>query len=89
MATNAELAAPATEEQQKEASQRLDAWVSEVVDWHFDPATGCPFWLDYASKLSWDPRKEVRTFADINKFEPFQDEWLRGGPHERWVPKGH
>ncbi len=89
MTTNAESAAPATEEQQKKASQRLDAWVAEVVDWHFDPATGCPFWLDYASKLSWDPRKEVRAFADINKFEPFQDEWLRGGPHERWVPKGH
>ena len=28
----------------------LDAWVREVVDWHFDPATGCPFWLDYATK---------------------------------------
>ena len=88
MATNAELAAPAREEQKKEARDRLDAWVAEVIDWHFDPATGCPFWLEYASKLSWDPRKEVRTFADIAKFEPFQDEWLRGGPHERWVPKG-
>ena len=88
MATNAELAAPARDEQTKEARERLDAWVAEEIDWHFDPATGCPFWLDYASKLSWDPRREARRFADIAKFEPFQDEWLRGGPHERWVPKG-
>ena len=28
------------------ARQRLDAWVREVMEWHFDPATGCPFWLD-------------------------------------------
>ena len=26
----------------------LDAWTREVVAWHFDPATGCPFWLDFA-----------------------------------------
>ena len=35
----------------------LDAWVREVVAWHFDPATGSPFWLDYAKKLGWDPRE--------------------------------
>jgi len=22
-----------------------------IVEWNFDPATGCPFWLDYAKKL--------------------------------------
>ena len=66
----------------------LDAWVREVVDWHFDPATGCPFWLEYAKKAGWDPRKEIKTFADLHRFEPFQDEWLRGGPVQRWIPKG-
>src|SRR5262245_50147320 len=30
------------------AREALDAWVREVVAWHFDPATGCSFWLDYA-----------------------------------------
>src|SRR5215470_7520816 len=25
----------------------LDAWVREIVDWHFTPETGCPFWLEY------------------------------------------
>ena len=29
----------------------LDAHVREIIAWHFDPATGSPFWLDYAKKL--------------------------------------
>src|SRR6187399_281606 len=66
----------------------LDRWVREVVDWHFDPATGCSFWLDFAKKAGWDPRREIRTFADLQRFGEFEDEWLRGGPVERWVPKG-
>ena len=41
------------------AREALDAWVREMVAWHFDPATGCPFWLDYAKKLGWDPRREI------------------------------
>jgi len=32
------------------AGEARDAWVREVVQWHFDPATGCPFWLDFAKK---------------------------------------
>ncbi len=43
-----------------DARQRLDAWTREVVQWHFDPQTGCPFWLDYAARLDWDPREEIR-----------------------------
>jgi phenylacetate-coenzyme A ligase PaaK-like adenylate-forming protein len=70
------------------AREVLDAWVREVVAWHFDPASGCPFWLDYAKKLSWDPRHEINGFDDLRRFGPFEDEWLRGGPVERWVPRG-
>ena len=66
----------------------LDAWVREVIAWHFDPETGCPFWLDFAKDLSWDPRKEIQTYDDLSRFGFFQDEWLRGGPVRRWVPKG-
>ena len=71
-----------------EARSRLDAHTREIVAWHFDPNTGCPFWLDYAGKLGWDPRKEVRSYDDLRKFPRFEDEWLRGGPVRRWVPKG-
>ncbi len=66
----------------------LDAHVREIVAWHFDPKTGSPFWLDFASKLGWDPRREIRRFEDLHKFPPFEDEWLRGGPVRRWIPQG-
>ena len=72
----------------QQAQARLDAHVREIVEWHFNPQTGCPFWLEYAANLNWDPRAETRCFADLRKFPPFQDEWLRGGPVRRWVPQG-
>ncbi len=71
------------------AQTKLDAHTRDIVAWHFDPATGCPFWLDYVSKLGWDPRQEIQSYADLDKFPPFQDEWLRGGPVRRWVPKAY
>ena len=71
------------------ARDTLDAWVREVIAWHFDPKTGAPFWLDWAVKAGWDPRTEVHGFDDLVKFGHFEDEWLRGGPVRRWVPKAY
>jgi phenylacetate-coenzyme A ligase PaaK-like adenylate-forming protein len=72
----------------RSARELLDAQVREMVAWHFDPATGCPFWLDYAQKLGWDPRARIERFEDLAMLGLFEDEWLRGGPVQRWVPKG-
>jgi len=72
----------------QEAKDKLNAQVLEIVDWHFNPATGCPFWLEKAQTLKFDPRKEVKCFDDLKKFPEFEDEWLRGGPIQRWIPKG-
>jgi phenylacetate-coenzyme A ligase PaaK-like adenylate-forming protein len=69
------------------ARDRLDSQVYEIVQWHFHPSTGCPFWLEMASQLKFDPLKEVKNADDLKKFPPFEDEWLRGGPVRRWVPK--
>ena len=65
----------------------LDAHVREIVRWHFSPDTGTPFWLDFATRLDWDPRTDIQTYADLDRFGFFEDEWLRGGPVRRWVPK--
>lgn len=73
---------------QKEAADRLDAHVREIVAWHFSPETGCPFWLEKAKTFDFDPVKDVHGFDDLKLFGHFQDEWLRGGPVRRWVPKG-
>lgn len=71
------------------ARKRLDEHTREIVAWHFDPKSGCPFWLEYAKKLKWDPRKEIKSYDDLDKFPFFEDEWLRGGPVRRWVPKAY
>ena len=70
----------------KLARCQLDAHVREIVDWHFSPETGCPFWLEFAEKLEFDPRKEIGGYDDLKILGHFQDEWLRGGPVRRWVP---
>jgi hypothetical protein len=74
---------------QAEARKALDAWVREVVAWHFSPETGTPFWLDFAKRKGWDPRADVKAYDDLERFGSFEDEWLRGGPVRQWVPKGY
>ncbi|MCI0525593.1 MAG: hypothetical protein L0Y75_10060, partial [Acidobacteria bacterium] len=70
------------------AREKLDAHVREIVQWHFNPKTGTPFWLEQAKSLDFDPRKDIQNYDDLGKFGFFQDEALRGGPVRRWVPKG-
>lgn len=72
----------------KAAKEQLDAHAYDIVQWHFHESTGCPFWLQKKQELNFDPLKEVKCFDDIKKFPLFEDEWLRGGPVRRWVPKG-
>jgi phenylacetate-coenzyme A ligase PaaK-like adenylate-forming protein len=69
------------------AREQLDAHVRDIVRFHFDPNTACPFWLERAKGLNFDPLNDVQGFADLQKFGLFEDEWLRGGPVRRWVPK--
>ena len=69
------------------AKEKLDAHVRDIVQWHFSPDTGCPFWLDWAAKAGWNPAREVKAFADVLRFPHFEDEWLRALPNEVWVPK--
>ena len=78
-----------TEDRPADARTALDAHVREIIEWHFNPETGCPFWLKQADKLGWDPREEITAFADLKKFSLFEDDWLRGGPVRRWLPKGY
>jgi phenylacetate-coenzyme A ligase PaaK-like adenylate-forming protein len=71
-----------------EARSRLDEHTLETVHWHFSEETGSPFWLEKKSELNFDPLKDIKSYDDLNKFPHFEDDWLRGGPIDRWVPKG-
>ena len=73
----------------EEARCQLDVHVRKIVEWHFNLDTGCPFWLEFAENLDFDPRKEIGGYEDLRILGHFQDEWLRGGPVRRWVPKAY
>lgn len=77
------------EDRIRKHKEALDAHVREIVRWHFNPETGCPFWLEWRSQADWDPVREIQSFDDLVRFECFQDDWLRGGPVRRWVPKAY
>jgi phenylacetate-coenzyme A ligase PaaK-like adenylate-forming protein len=77
----------ASASQVRDAREKLDAHVREIVSWHFNPDTGTPFWLERARTFKFDPRKDVQSFDDLKLFGLFEDEWLRGGPVRRWVPR--
>ncbi|MEI7928537.1 MAG: hypothetical protein WCH40_08305 [Verrucomicrobiales bacterium] len=69
------------------AAAALDAHTREMVKWHFSPETGCPYWLEQLPTLGFDPLKDITCFADILKFEPFDDEVLRKEDPARFIPK--
>ena len=87
--TLVETATPAEMKSRAQAAKdQLDKHAYETIQWHFHDSTGSPFWLEKKKGLKFDPLKDVKCFADIQKFPLFEDEWLRGGPISRWIPKG-
>ena len=72
----------------QQAREKLDAHTYEIVQYHFHESTGCPFWLEKKAEFNFDPLTEVKCFDDLKKFPLFEDEWLRGGPVERWKVRG-
>ena len=72
----------------QQAREQLDAHVREMIEWHFNPDTGCPFWLGKVKEWGFDPRERINNFADLRRLPHFEDDWLRGGPVNRWIPKG-
>lgn len=77
------------EERLANAKKQLDAHFVETVKWHFNPETGTPFWLEKAKTFDFNPLADVKSFDDIKRFPIFEDEWLRGGPVRKWVPKAY
>ncbi len=71
----------------KQNQEALDAHTRESVQWHFNPETGSPYWLEKAKDFDFNPLTDVNCFEDLNKFPLFEDDELRGGPVDRWIPK--
>ena len=86
--SNAPSIPPEVEAKASAAKDALNAHTHEIVQWHFHESTGCPFWLEKKAGFNFDPLTEVKEYDDLKKFPLFEDDWLRGGPVRRWVPKG-
>jgi phenylacetate-coenzyme A ligase PaaK-like adenylate-forming protein len=65
-----------------------DAFVRAVMDWHFSPATGSPYWLERAKSLGFDPRADVKSFDDLTLFPNVTNE-LRDVRAEDLIPRGY
>ena len=69
---------------------RLDAYVRDMMTWHFSPETGTPYWLNWSARHNMDPRSAVRCFNDLIKLFPnFDDGILRTLDHEMFVPQSY
>lgn len=50
------------------APPSFEQHLSDVMQWHFSPETGSPFWLKIHGQLGFDPVRDVRSFADLARF---------------------
>ena len=74
------------------AKEALDKHVREIVQWHFSPDTGTPFWIEKAKTYKFNPLKYIQGFDDLKIFPLFEDEWLRASPKtniSQWVPRAY
>ncbi|WP_308013198.1 aminotransferase class III-fold pyridoxal phosphate-dependent enzyme [Streptomyces beigongshangae] len=62
--------------------------LAATMEWHFHPKTGSRFWLERAKRLDFDPRKDIRTEADLALFPNVVDE-LRDVRVEDLIPRGY
>ncbi|MFD7133637.1 phenazine biosynthesis protein [Streptomyces sp. NPDC059894] len=64
-----------------------DDFVQAAMEWHFSPSTGSPFWVKRAAELPFDPLRDIRTWADLDRFPDVSEEW-RDVPVDALVPAG-
>jgi len=65
-----------------------DEFIRAAMDWHFSPDTGSPFWLEQAKSFEFEPRTDIKCFADLTLFPNVANE-LRHTRAEDLIPKGY
>jgi len=82
-------AAPIDERLEAKLDEQLEARLARVLDEHFDPRWGSSWWLERAAELGFDPRREIRTVADLARLPSAPREALALLPVEHFVPRRH
>ncbi|MFF6809140.1 phenazine antibiotic biosynthesis protein [Streptomyces sp. NPDC012403] len=65
-----------------------DAFVRAAMEWHFSPDTGSPYWLERARTLDFDPRRDVKSHADLRLFPNVAAEF-RDVRAQDLIPRGY
>jgi phenylacetate-coenzyme A ligase PaaK-like adenylate-forming protein len=71
-----------------DADNDPEEFIRAAMEWHFNPATGSPYWLKRAESLDFDPRTEVRSLEDLTLFPNITNE-LRDVRAEDLIPQGY
>lgn len=58
-----------------------------IIDLHFDPRFGSPYWLDKARQLGIDARKRIRTLEELTLLGPMDATALSTRPIEDFMPQ--
>ena len=65
----------------------IERRLTTVLEAHFDPQWGSPFWLNRAKELGFDPRKKVKSMDDIHLLGSVPREMLTHSPVTELLPK--
>ena len=65
-----------------------ETYLQEALRWHFGEDTGSKFWLDRIGRLEFDPRTDIKTFADLSQFPNLTND-LRDVPIADLIPRGY
>jgi phenylacetate-coenzyme A ligase PaaK-like adenylate-forming protein len=68
--------------------ENLDDWVRHVVDIHFHPVHGAPFWIERGKELGIDARAAIRGYDDLALLGFFPIDALRTRNVLDFVPAG-
>lgn len=65
----------------------LEERLAAVLDLHFDPLWGAPWWLEQRARLGFDPRREIRSLEDLARLGPVPLEELANAPVQHFLPR--
>lgn len=65
----------------------IETYLQSVMELHFHPEYGTPYWLDRESELGFDPRGDITSVGDLSKFPDADEEALRSSEFRYVTPQ--
>ena len=71
----------------KQTTPPVDDRLSRVLEIHFDPQAGSPYWLEREAALGIDACADIRSLSDLPKLGPMDEMALATRPIEDFIPR--